>query len=353
MLLARSPLQPVVRALGIVVAFILGVGGVLWFVLALGGFDVSAAMRAWLSGAVGSPAAFASGTLVRATPLILTGLAVGFAFRGGVLNIGADGQFLAGAATATWIAQAAAGVPSLAGIPFAIAGGALAGSTAAAVPAWLRRRFGVLEVITTLMMNFVALYLVGWLVRGPLQESTGIYPQSAPMPSSFRLATISSGSRLHVGFFLAVGLAVAAWWVLQHTALGFRIRAVGANPRAAESAGGVNVPRVAFRVFLFSGALAGVAGATEVMGVTYALYENLSPGYGYTAIAVALLASLNPLVTIVSGIAMAALATGGAAMQREAGVPLTLVSMLEALIILALLTWTTVSKRRATSRALT
>ena len=166
------------------------------------------------------------------------------------------------------------------------------------IAAELRRRFGVLEVISTIMLNFVALSITGWLVRGPLQEPTRIYPQSPTLPLSQQLPMLLPGSRVHVGLVVAVLLAVGLWWWLRDSASGFRLRAVGANPMAAASAGQIAVSRTALLAFLLSGALAGLAGSVELTGVTYALYENFSPGYGYTAIAVALLARLNPLAVL-------------------------------------------------------
>jgi simple sugar transport system permease protein len=216
-------------------------------------------------------------------------------------------------------------------------GGALAGAAWAGIAAVLRRRFGVLEVISTIMLNFVALYAVGYLVRGPLQEPLGIYPQSASLPVAARLPVLVPGTRLHWGFALALVAAVGAWSTLRATAAGFRVRAVGASPSTAASAGLIDVPRTARHVFLASGALAGLAGAVEVTGVTFALYENLSPGYGYTAIAVALLARLNPLAVLASAGLFGALDAGAAAMQRDAGVPATVVGVVQAVVILMVL----------------
>jgi general nucleoside transport system permease protein len=303
----------------------------------LSGHDPIRALDALWRGSLGSSYAILSATLVRATPLILTGLAVTLAFTAGVMNIGAEGQFLAGATAATVVAMAMGPVAGWLAIPGALFAGGLAGAGWAFVPAWLRRRFGVLEVISTIMMNFVALYLVGYLVRGPLQEPTHIYPQSATLPDTAHLPIVVRGSRLHLGFALAVVAGLTLWWAIRATAAGFRIRAVGANPDAAHSAGLIDVPRTAMRAFLLSGLLAGLAGAIEVTGVTYSLYENLSPGYGYTAIAVALVGSLHPALTVLSGVLFGGLEAGAAAMQRDAGVPSVLATVVEASIILVLL----------------
>jgi simple sugar transport system permease protein len=192
----------------------------------------------------------------------------------------------------------------------------------------------VLDVISTIMLNFVAGYVVSWLVRGPLQEPTRIYPQTTSLPDVARLPRLMPGSRLHVGLVLAVIAAVVTWVVLSRSAAGFRLRATGANPYAAASAGLVRVGRVAAGAFLASGALAGLAGSVEVTGVTFALYENLSPGYGYSAIAVALLARLSAPGVVVTGVLFGALQAGATAMQRDAGVPSVVVSVVEAMVIL-------------------
>ncbi|MEO7083883.1 MAG: ABC transporter permease [Gemmatimonadaceae bacterium] len=294
------------------------------------------AIHALFSGAFGSWYAFGSGTLVRATPLILTGLAVAVAFRAGVFNIGAEGQFLIGASSGTAVALAGSSLPAVVLIPAILVAGAIGGGMWAGVAAQLRVRFRVLEVISTIMLNFIAANLVSYLVRGPLQEPTHVYPQTSSIVAAARLPRLGASTRLHLGFFIAVGACAVAWWIMRDTAAGFRLRAAGANPDAARSAGGIDVDRVTTRAFLASGALAGVAGAIEVCGVTFALYENISPGYGYTAIAVALLARLNAAAVIATGILFGALESGAAAMQRDAGVPSVAVAMVEASIILAL-----------------
>ena len=303
-------------------------------VVIAGGYDIGHAATAMWNGSAGSAYSFFSGTLVRATPLIIVGLAVAVAFKAGVLNIGAEGQLLAGAAATMAAGLAMANLPSWICIPSELAAGMAAGAAWAAIAAVLKRRFAVLEVISTLMLNFVALFGVSYLVRGPLQEPTGLYPETLPLGDAGRLPVLIAGQRLHLGFAIAVVLAVATWWFLRSTAAGFRIRAVGAGAAAAASAGRVNVDRVVFRAFLASGALAGLGGAVQVTGVTYKLYELISPGYGYSAIAVALLARLNPLGVIVAGIFFGGLEAGGAGMQRDAGVPSGFVYVIEALVIL-------------------
>jgi simple sugar transport system permease protein len=305
--------------------------------LALGGFDPWAALGALVQGSLGSPAAFISITLVRAVPLILTGLAVAVAFRAGIWNIGAEGQLYAGAVAGTAVALALPeAIPGWLGIPALMVAGAGAGALWVVVPAWLKIRRGVSEVITTILMNFVAINLAGWLVHGPMQEPRGVFPQSDAVPEMARLPLMVPGSRLHLGFAAAVVLALALWAFLRFTAAGFQVRAVGANPEAARVAGRLRSRRTLVWVFLASGALAGLAGAVEVSGVTYALYEGLSPGYGYTAIAVALLAGLSPLGVLVTGTLFGALEGGAGAMQRVAGVPAGWVGTVVALAILSI-----------------
>ena len=345
---APAPAAHTVRGpLHLGVSLALGILAVLAAVLAASGFDVVPALTAMARGAVGSSYAIFSATLVRATPLILTGLAVALAFKGGILNIGAEGQLLAGAAMATMVTLGLGNSLGVGAIVLALIAAALGGASWAAIPAWLRRRYGVLEVISTIMMNFIALYGVGYLVRGPLQEPTHVYPQSATIPATTHLPILVPGTRLHVGFLLAVVAILTARYVIRARAAGFRLSVVGANPFAAATAAGINVPVLSMRVFLLSGALAGLAGGVELTGVTYALYENISPGYGYTAIAVALLAGLHPGVVLLTGIFFGALEAGAAAMQREAGVPLALVSVVEALIILAIVGGRALHERRA------
>lgn len=330
---------------------------VLAVLLTVSGYPASDALGALWRGAFGSWSTFLSGTLVRATPLLFAGLAVTIAFRAGILNIGAEGQLLVGAAAATAVAVTVSPALGLAGIALALVAGAMAGAVWAGIAALLRARFGVLEVISTIMLNFIALNLTGLLVRGPLQEPTHVFPQSQQLDVALRLPRLLPGTRLHLGVALAFGCALALSWFLRGTAAGFRLRMTGANPEAAKSAGQIDVTRVAVMAFVMSGALAGIGGAVEVTGVTYALYENLSPGYGYTAIAVALLARLEPVRAIAAAVVFGALEAGASAMQRDAQVPAQMVSVVEASVILMLVSATFLQRwfavrhqRAATSR---
>jgi simple sugar transport system permease protein len=344
---ARALLNELIVA-AMVVAAIVGATALL---LLAGDFPVGRGLAALWSGSFGSWYAFTSATLVRTVPLLLTGVAVALAFRAGVLNIGAEGQLLVGAAAAAAVALAlgadGGGAPLWTSL--ALLAAAIGGAIWAGVAALLRTRYGVLEVISTIMLNFVALHLVSYLVRGPLQEPTRVYPQSASVVDALRLPRVPGAGRLHAGILLALGLALVAGWALRETAAGFRLMATGENPSAAASAGLIDVRGTTMRAFLVTGAFAGLAGGVEVLGVTFALYENISPGYGYTAIAVALLARLDPWRVVVTAVLFGALEAGAGAMQRDAGVPSTLVSVIEAALILAVVAAQALRSRRSTS----
>ncbi len=324
-------------------AVALGLGlAVLVAFLAVAGFDAPAALAALWRGAFGSWYAVSSVTLVHATPLILLGLAFALGSRAGALNIGMEGQFAAGAIAATWLALATPALPGPVSIPLVLAAGGVAGALWVAVPVLLRVRFGVTEVIATLLLNFVADAAVSYAVTGPLQEPTRVYPESSPIPSAARLPHLIPGTQLHAGFAIVIVVALALSLLLTRTRWGFALRAVGAGPTAAHLAGRVSEKRIVAAALLWSGALAGVGGAIEISGVTYALYQNLSPGYGFTAIAVALLGGERPLGIAVAGLLFGALEAGAGAMQRDAGIPAVAVQVVEAVVIITLL----VSRRR-------
>lgn len=319
---------------------------VLALALLVAGYDPGLALGALWRGAFGSTDAVLSALLPRAIPLITIGLGIGLAFRAGALNIGAEGQFYAGAVAATWIGLLLGGWPRLVAVPVVLAAALAAGLVWASLPILLRLRFGVLEVISTLLLNFVAEALVSWMVQGPLQESRHVYPQSDPLPLAARLPALS-GTRLHLGLALALGAALLLWVFFRYSLPGFQFRATGSNPVAARVMGGVNTRRVFALALGASGGFAGLAGGFEVSGTSFALFQSLSPGYGFTAIAVALLARLDPLATVASGLLFAALEAGSSAMQREAQVPAVVVWVAEAVIIIAVLLSDTWRRRRA------
>lgn len=335
--LLRTALVPLLAvALGLV---LLAAG------LQVAGYDAAAALAALLRGSLGGWYAFTSGTLVRATPLLVIGLGVAFGMRGGALNIGGEGQFAVGAIAATWIGLQLTGLPSPFGAAITIIAAGIAGTLWVAVPVLLRLRFGVLEVISTLLLNFVAEALVSWMVTGALQEPTHVYPQSAQLPAGARLPLLP-GTRLHLGLALGLAAAAVSWFVQARTYWGYALRAAGDGPRAAKVSGQINVPRMMAVALLWSGALAGAAGGIEVAGVSYALYPNLSPGYGYTALAVALLARLHPVGIAATALLFGALEAGAGAMQRDAGVPSVAVYVVEAVVIVTVLVSDVLARRQ-------
>lgn len=288
------------------------------------------ALRALVVGAFGSDTALTA-TLLKTAPLLLTGVAVALSFRCGVWNIGAEGQLYAGALLATAVATRL--VPADAGqwlAALVLLAGAAGGAAFGALAGWLRAARGVSEVVSTLLLNFVAIQLVAWAIQGPLQESSHAYPQSDALPPG---ALLPAWGRLHLGLVLAPVLAALTGALLRRTALGFRLRAVGLAPEAARFSG-LSPERFGTLALTLAGALAGLAGAAEIAGITGRLYQGLSPGTGYTAIAVALLARLDPLAVIPSALFFGALESGAGAMQRDAGVPSVATQVVQGLVIL-------------------
>ncbi len=230
--------------------------------------------------------------LLAATPILFTGLAVAVAFRAGYFNIGAEGQFLAGAVAASIAGLYLPDLPSLAAVPVALVLGALGGVAWAVVPAMLRVHFGIDEVVTTLLLNPVAFLLVQGLLNGPWSNPQSGFPVSDNFGAGYALPTAIPGSRVHAGLVIALVLAAAVWLVMSRTATGLRVRAVGLSPTAAGFSG-IAVRRVQFRAALASGAVAGLGGAAQVLGVGHQLTTQVSGGYGYTGIVVATLGGLT------------------------------------------------------------
>lgn len=318
--------------------------GLLCVALVVGaaGASPTVVARALASGAFGS-AYHASETLVQTVPLLLTGLGMALAFRCRLFNIGGEGQLLLGAIAATWAGTRLA-PPAALHLPLALLLGALAGAGWAGIAALLRIFRGVPEVLSTLLLNFVALQGVAWMVRGPLQEAAGDFPWSDKIAIPARLVLLVPDTRLHAGAPLALLLAFVVWFYLRWTAGGFALRAVGAGPEAAEAAG-ISPARTQMTTFLLSGALCGLAGAIQICGVTYYLSDNYSPGYGYTAIAVALLANLSPPGVVPSALFFGALTAGSSAVQRV-GVAAVVVQILQAVLLLSLLGYGWARERR-------
>lgn len=285
-----------------------------------------------VEGAAGSRFALLE-TLNRATPLVFTGLAVAVAFRARLWNIGAEAQLYAGAIVTVLIGMQGWGAPWLQ-LPVMALAAIVAGALVLLGPVALKTRFGVDEVVTTLLLNFVMLLFVGYLVEGPLKDPAGMgWPKSVPLVKELRLPRIVEGLRLHWGFALALIAAVAVWVVQTRTVLGYRIRAVGQNAQAARFAG-IRVNRVLVQTALISGGLAALAGFSEVAGLKGHLSSDLSPGFGYTGIIVAMLALLNPLGVVATALFVAGIFVGADSMSRAAGVPTYIADMLLAVALL-------------------
>lgn len=283
------------------------------------------------TGALGSKLAVLE-TLNRATPLIFTGLAVAVAFRAKLWNIGAEAQLYAGAIVAVVLGTGA--IPSPLVLPLSALAAMIAGAAILLGPVLLKTRLGVDEVVTTLLLNFIMLLFVSYLLEGPMKDPMGMgWPKSAALIPEARLPRIVEGLRLHWGFALALISAVVVWVIQTRTTLGYEIRAVGQNPEAARFAG-MPVNAVLVKTALLSGGLAALAGWSEVAGLKGHLSSDLSPGFGYTGIIVAMLALLHPLGVILTAIFVAGIFVGSDAMSRTAGVPTYIADMLMATALL-------------------
>ncbi len=274
--------------------------------------------------------------LVKATPLLLTGAAVTLAFAGGFWNIGAEGQFLAGATAATAIGLQMEGVPSSIAIPVMIVGGFAAGMAWVLVPALLKIKLAIDEVVTTLLLNSVALLAVSALLNGPWRDPISQWPQSPEIAATAILPKLVPRSRLHLGFLVAVVVIVVLGFVLGRTAFGLRLRAVGLEPQAARFAG-IRVERMLLLTALASGGLAGLAGMIEVAGIHYHLIEAISGGHGYTGIVVATLGGLNAWGAAIAALFIGLIDTGSQTVSRALGVPVYLGEVIQATLLLVTL----------------
>ncbi|MCO5073870.1 MAG: ABC transporter permease [Rhizobiaceae bacterium] len=288
-------------------------------------------------GAAGSQFALME-TLSRATPLIFTGLAVAVAFRAKLWNIGAEAQLYMGGVMTVVLGTGLLPLPSYLLIPIIMVAVMAAGALLLLGPAVLKTRFGVDEVVTTLLLNFIVLLFVSMLLEGVLKDPMGLgWPQSQKLIAEARLPRIVTGRRLHYGFVIAVVAAVAMWVVMKKTTLGYEMRAVGHNPEGARFLG-IPVNRVLMKTALLSGGLAALAGFSEVAGLKGNLTLDLSPGFGYTGIVVAMLAVLNPLGVVASAIFVAGVFVGADAMSRSAGVPSYIADVMVATSLLTMVT---------------
>jgi general nucleoside transport system permease protein len=306
-----------------------------------GGWEkVMKAYEAVIYGAFIKPRALGE-TLLATTPLVLTGLAVALAFKAGLFNIGGEGQLLIGAICSAWIGYQIKGIPAIIHVPLALLAGMIGGAAWAAIAGYLKARLGSHEVINTIMLNYIAFNLGDYLVnsRGPMNDPTSSVPRSPMIQASAELPRLVSGdpsNRLHAGVIIALLAAVAIWWLLWKTTIGFELRTTGANPSAARYAG-INVMRNTVLAMALSGSLAGLAGAVEVQGLNFnvpAAVQSFSAGYGFDAIAVALLGQSHPLGLIPGAFIFGAMRTGADLMQLRTGVSRYVISIIQALILL-------------------
>jgi ABC-type uncharacterized transport system permease subunit len=330
------------RDIAVVVVLVFGVGSIAMLLAHVSPIDGFGAL---FDGAFGTRSEFAE-TLVQATALLFPALGIAVAFRAGLFNIGAEGQLILGGFAAGWLG-AALPMPGYLAVPMVLLAGALAGGAWGAIPGFLRARFGANEVIATLMLNVVAVLLSTYLVTGPLQQGGGGASETAPLPKAAQLPDLIADSRLTWAFVIALALAFVLRWVLTRTVFGYELRAAGDAPEAAKRAG-IDLGRTAFVAMALSGAIAGLGGATIVTGVLHRFNTGLSPGYGFIAIAVALVGNLDPLWIVLASVAFGVLQSGGVAMQAEAGVPREVVSLITGLVIIALAGRRVVAGRRTT-----
>ncbi|GGX68178.1 ABC transporter permease [Tateyamaria omphalii] len=341
---AHAPLHLIVIApLAAIVAALFLAGGL----IAAAGVNPFGAYAEMLRGALGSRLSVTE-MLTRATPLILTGLAAAVAFRARLWNIGGEGQFFVGALITAWIGHSLS-VPGPLGIPILMLAGMAAGALLLAVPAYLRLRFSVDEVVTTLLLNFIVILFVGMMIEGPLRDPLAFgWPSSVPVDGDFRLPDLVPRTRLHIGFLIALAAAGAVWLILARTVFGAETRAAGLNATAASFAG-ISLPRTLMGVAMLSGALAGLAGSVEVLGVTAGVTTTMSPGFGYAGIVVAMLAALHPAGVVAAAVFVATVFVGADAMSRATGVPSFIADVVVALCLLTMvvaLMFTTYRVRR-------
>ena len=334
--------------LAMVIALVVGV--LLLFLL---GTDPIEAYSALIQGALGNISGITQ-TLTKATPLLLVGLGICIAFRGGVINIGGEGQIVVGALAATAFGVGFGDLPALILLPLTLISGAVAGLIWGGIPGLLKARLGVNEILTTVMMNQIALRLMNFLLRGPMLDPEHVaagtsIPQSAALPESIWLPRLVPRTLFHSGAILAVLLALAVYFLLWRTTIGYRIRAVGLNPHASRYAG-IPVAKYVTLSLALSGMLCGLAGAVEVLGVHHRMLEGLSGGYGFSGIVAALFGKLHPLGAIPASALFGALLVGADKMQRAVQVPSALAIALQGLVVLFVVSSDLYVRRRTRRR---
>lgn len=272
-------------------------------------------------------------SLVTATPYIFAGLSVALGFRAGLFNIGAEGQFFIGALCSAFVGYSIKGLPMVIHLPLALLAGAVGGAVWGMIPGYLKAKFGAHEVVNTIMMNWIAFKLSDWLLNGPM-KSSGFRPVTPNVEASAELPRLFADPlRFNVGFFLALLVAYLVYWFLFKTTIGFEIRSVGANPDAAKYAG-MNIVKNLVLVMALAGGLAGLAGSAQVLGVDHWVGQGFSAGYGFDAIALALLGKSHPFGVVLSALLFGFLRSGATNMQSRAGIPIDIISIIQGLVII-------------------
>jgi simple sugar transport system permease protein len=313
-------------------AALAGALAVSMLIIALSGADATEAIRALWDGAFSGRAQIA-GTLFKMIPLLLVALGWIVAYSAGRVSIGFEGQILIGGVFGTW-AGVTLSLPTGLHLGVAVIAGVAGGALWAGIAAWLWARRNVNEIISTLLLNLIAIEIVSWLVRGPLQEATGTFPRSKPIAATARWPFLLSRSSLTLDLFLALAMVLVIGFMMRRTTFGYRLRFTGANEEAARN-GGINTTRVNVLALVLSGALAGLAGSSLILGgESLSMSDNFSAGYGFEGIVVALLARNNPYATVPAALLFAALRQGRGLMEARVGVPSSIVLITQGLVIL-------------------
>lgn len=329
------PLTSPIASLGIVLASVLAALLLCSILTILAGVNPLRAYAALIEGAFGSASGVVD-VIMKATPLLMTGLGTCVAFRSGQWNIGGDGQIYMGALAATVVGLTLTGLPSWLLILVALLASLIGGGVWAALPGLLKARRQVSEIISTLMLSYVASLIIEYLVNGPLQGSSSYMPETNTVSVSAYLPLLLPPYRMHLGTILAIGAAIIVYVLLRHSSFGYDLRAAGFSPDAARY-GGIKVVSNVIRVMVISGALSGLAGANEVLGFHHRLFVGLSPGYGFTGIIVALLGRLNPIGVVFSSVWFSTLIVGATHMQSAVGVPAAIADIIQGVVILFVL----------------
>ncbi len=275
-------------------------------------------------------------TFVKASPLLLTGLAVAFAFRAKFWNIGAEGQLLAGALTATWLGISLGNAPGPMVLPIVIVGGFVAGGVWASIPAILKTKLKVDDVVSTLLLNYVMIHIMGALLFGPLQQPGSSWPRSPEIVEAAKYPILMYRSRFHLGIPISFFLVLVMWFINKKTVFGYQSRAVGVNIRASRF-GGINTTSVILMTALISGGLAGLAGVGELCALQYRLIMDISPGYGYSGIVIAMLGNLHPVGVLFSSLFFSVIIVGAHTMSRMTGVPTYIAEVIQGMALMVML----------------